>query len=231
MRRNDPTPLVENTTDELIWSPADAMGFYDVDAHLARRGIPQVYGEEYFQKYQQLDQGPLAEELNRFRCMMVLDHLVQGVKPARILDVGIGGGGFIKSLLQRQDIAPERMDVWGVDINPFAINWLEARRMHGSLDESYDVVTFWDSLEHFRDPSEPLQAAGRCAIVSIPIFRDAEHALASKHYRKDEHFWYFTRKGFCAWADRMGFWIRDVRISESLIGREDIETFVLVRKY
>lgn len=234
MRRNDASPLVANTSDDLIWSPADQMGFYDVDAYLAREGIQQVYGETYFQKYQVMDQQPMAEDLNRFRSLMVLDNLPaleshHGV--ATVLDVGIGGGGFIKSLIGRTDMAGARMEVRGVDINPFAITWLLERRMMGDLDSHYDVVTFWDSLEHFRDPAVPLQCAGYKAIVSLPIFRDAEHALSSKHYRKDEHFWYFTRAGFIAWADRQGFWVTDVRIHESLIGRQDIETFVLRRKH
>ncbi len=230
MRRNDATPLIEHATDGLIWSPADQMGFYDVDAHLARNGAAQVYGETYFQKYQEMDATPMAEQLNLFRCHMVMDNFPAQAKPVRILDVGIGGGGFLKSLLKRESMAPERMEVWGVDINPFAISWLQDRRMLGDLDSYYDLVTFWDSLEHFRDPSLPLACVGSRAIVSIPIFRDAEHAMASKHFRRDEHFWYFTRAGFIGWAERQGFCVADVRIHESLLGREDIETFVLVRK-
>lgn len=231
MPNADLSALVAHTTDDLIWSPRDQMGFYDVDAHLAREGIPLVYAESYFQKYVEMDQTTFAEDLNRFRCITTIQAMPDHVKPIRVLDVGIGGGGFINALLKRQDIAPARLDVYGADINPIAINWLENRKMLGSFDEMYDVVTFWDSLEHIRYPETALQCVGTVAIVSIPIFRDAEHALASKHYRKDEHFWYFTRQGFIKWAGRMGFIVQDVRITETLLGREDIETFVLRRKY
>lgn len=231
MRQPDIKPLIVHASDGLIWSPLDGIGFYDVDAHLAREKIPVVYGESYFQKYQEMDASEMAQELNRFRVNLALENIPDIKQPVRILDVGIGGGGFIKSLLKRQDVCPARLQVEGVDINPFAINWLQQRQMEGSLDEFYDVVTFWDSLEHFRDPAVPLEAAGRAAIVSLPIFRDADHALQSKHYRKTEHFWYFTREGFRRFAERQGFWVRDIRITESLLGREDIETFVLIRKY
>lgn len=219
-------------SDDLIWSPADQVGFYDVDAHLAAAGVTHVYGEAYFRKYVEMDTAPMAEALNLFRVNMAL-LVLQGIpgKPARVLDVGIGGGGFLKMLQQNEDRAPHRLDIQGVDINPFAIQWLERRGMLGSLDFHYDLVTFWDSLEHFRDPAVPLQAVGRAAIVSLPIFRDADHVLESKHYRKDEHFWYFTRTGFIRWAKRQGFAVTDVRIHESLLGREDIETFVLQREY
>jgi len=68
------------------------------------------------------------------------------------------------------------------------------------------------------------------AFVSLPIFRDAHHARTSKHFRPDEHYWYWTRAGFIWFAERCGFSVIEHNTMESLAGREDIETFVLARR-
>lgn len=230
MNNGDASPLIELVGHGLIWSPGAGVGFYDCDAYLRRTGAETVYGEEYFKKYQALDAGPISDALNLFRINQVIE-ILQGGDAYDVLDVGIGSGRFVSLLTDKvQTLELSEVEVSGTDINPFAIQWLEKRNQIGSLYGHYDVLTFWDSLEHFRDPRVPLRAAAKWAIVSLPIFRDAEHALSSKHFRPDEHFWYWTREGFRMFAHTNGFDVVDVRITESLIGREDIETFILKRR-
>jgi hypothetical protein len=62
--------------------------------------------------------------------------------------------------------------------------------------------------------------------VSIPIFKDSDHILKSKHYRKDEHYWYFTDSGFKYFMDINGFDFIESNTMESELGRESIGTYV-----
>lgn len=202
----------------LIWSQQDGVGYLEVND-------AGVYGQEYFDRYREMSLTPMAVALNRFRADLVLKHA--GVSEAvTLLDVGIGDGAFLRALegvrwIQR----------FGADVNPAGIAYLEEHGQLGSIDDDqYDVVTFWDSLEHIRDPRWALRSAAHVALVSIPIFANVEHVLASRHYRPDEHCWYFTRAGFCAFADREGFDVVDVLATETALGRDGIETFVLIRR-
>lgn len=201
----------------LIWSQADGVGFLEVDDS-------GVYDQDYFDRYRAMSETPMAVALNRFRADLVRRH--GGVsEEITLLDVGIGDGAFLRALEGERWIRR-----YGADVNPAGISYLEQLGQLGSLEESYDVVTFWDSLEHIRDPRWALKAAAGVALVSIPIFSGVEHVLASRHYRPDEHFWYFTRQGFRAFAERQGFDVVDVLATESALGRDGIETFVLIRR-
>lgn len=154
------------------------------------------------------------------------NDLVQRHHGGGVLDVGIGSGAFLEERI-RTGIETDH----GFDVNPAGLAWLRARGMFGDLyARTWPAVTFWDVLEHIRRPDLALGQVERIAFVALPIFRDAAHVLASKHYRRDEHFWYFTRDGFVRFALANGFQVVDILATETAIGREDVETFVLERR-
>lgn len=210
---------------DLHWLELAGIGFFDCDAFNRIQGKAHVYDQDYFDNYRELADGPVAQGLNAFRVRMV-DRLAADGEV--ILDVGIGDGAFLRSL---EDARPD-LRLRGCDINPTAIRYLEVHDQLGSLDLGpvYDVVTFWDSLEHFRDPRVPLRAVGIYAVVSLPTFADAGAAGRSKHFKPAEHFWYFTPSGFRAFANQEGFDVLDQLESENHLGREGISTFVLKRR-
>lgn len=83
----------------------------------------------------------------------------------RLLDVGSALGTFLK-------IAQDRgFDVQGVELSRFAAEFARDRRglniFNGDLEEftggdgSFDVVTFWDSIEHVTHPRQNLRTAHR----------------------------------------------------------------------
>ncbi len=55
------------------------------------------------------------------------------------------------------------------------------------------------------------------------------HAAGSRHFRRDEHYWYFTDAGLCVWMDRHGFQLRERDNIETLLGREDISSYAFER--
>lgn len=219
----------EIAAHRLHWMEPIGIGFLDCDTFTGPDGEkPQPYDDAYFAKYQDMAESDVGIQLNAFRAQLVSRHAPtdDGCIPM-LLDVGIGDGAFLRSI---ESFAWLRS--FGCDINPAGVAYLIERGQLASFNTpgSFDVVTFWDSLEHIRDPRPALAAARKIALVSIPIFTDAAHAVTSRHFRPDEHFWYFTRHGFIQFADQEGFDCIDVLATETALGRDSIETFVLRRR-
>lgn len=198
----------------LIWLPERGMGYYPV------QGNP--YDKAYFRKYQEYAATELGKALTESRLEIIKRF---GLDRERILDVGIGCGAFIEA--RRETGLP----TWGYDTSPVAEEWLKHRSWWADPYEyRTPVSTFWDSLEHLRDPETLLGTVTDWAFVTLPLFTDARHILASKHFRKDEHRWYWTREGFLNWMREQGFECLEHSTPETLLGREDIHTFVFKRE-
>lgn len=193
----------------LIWIPEKGIGYYPVRERYK-------YNDEYFDKYAKYELTPLGNRLNNFRV-----ELVNKYTRDRILDIGIGCGSFMKL----------RGNCVGYDINPKSIAWLKERGLYFDLAwKAFDLIsgiTFFDSLEHIPTPGELLdRTTNQFVFISIPIFKDLNHLLDSRHFRKDEHYYYFTREGFINYMADYNFDLLEVTNGEIKCGREDIYTFV-----
>lgn len=198
--------------DGLTWYPERGMGYYPV------RGNGSVYDRAYFEKYCQYAQTELGRQLTLARVSLVDRYLPHGP----LLDVGIGSGAFVET---RGRGAP----TFGFDINPAAIAWLMEKELYRDpMEGAIAGMSFWDSLEHLPEPELTL-AHTEWAFMSLPVFTGPDHVLGSKHFRRDEHLWYFTRDGLIRWMGVQGFRCREHNTMESLLGREDIHTFVFER--
>lgn len=219
----------EIAAHRLHWMEPIGIGFLDCETFTGPDGEkPAPYDDAYFAKYRDMADSEVGAALNKFRSELVCRWApLASQGNATLLDVGIGDGAFLRSVSYLT-----WLQVYGCDINPAGIAYLIENGQLASFEEpsSFDVVTFWDSLEHIRDPRPALAAARQVALVSIPIFTDAAHAVTSRHFRPDEHFWYFTRHGFIQFADQEGFDCVDVLATETALGRDSIETFVLRRR-
>lgn len=193
--------------DSLVWMPERGMGYFPVNS--------MPYDEGYFRKYQSYDGTKIGDDLFWVRSHLVLRHY-QGP----VLDVGIGSGRFVAS----------RPNTFGYDVNPAGVSWLKQRGLFRDLyDTTYGALCFWDSLEHIPHPDKALAQAREYVFVSLPIFEDVDHVLRSKHYRKDEHYWYFTSDGFVKWMHAHGFVMLETNSDEVAAGREDIRSFAFRR--
>lgn len=202
------------TPKGLTWDKDLGVGFLNVG--LTRDRMP--YDQNYFEKYTGYSQTEMGKKLDRFRTELVRKFNTKG---APVVDVGIGCGNFINTY---------GTGAFGYDINPNAVRWLAERNLWWDPWQfDMPVATFWDSLEHFQDPSLILDCVKSLAFISIPIFRDPQHAEASKHFRPDEHYWYFTRNGLVRFMMEGGFSLAYECTVESQLGREDIHTFVFRR--
>jgi hypothetical protein len=141
------------------------------------------------------------------------------------LDIGIGCGDFIETNGFSK----------GYDICERARLWLKDRFLYvDPYTEKLDhiaSVTFFDSLEHIRDIEGILKLiSGKVVVISIPIFDGLRDAVASKHFRADEHFHYFTREGLISLMGSFGFKLQGLSDGESRLGREGILTFSFLPK-
>jgi len=204
-------PLFESLSEShLQWLPELGIGWYPV--------TEAPYDAAYWARYRRQDATETGAALTRARCALVSRHLMG--RPGTVVDIGIGGGRFVEASGAR-----------GFDINPAAIDWLQTNdRWFDPYSAPFHAATFWDSLEHIHDPAPLLANVRGVAFVSLPIFSGPEHIVRSKHFRKDEHCWYFTRAGFIDFMDRHGFRMLEVNVMEQHCGREDIESYAFARR-
>lgn len=198
------------SANRMTWIPELGLGYYPV--------TETPYDGAYWDKYRAMDRTHIGDKLTAARLALVR-YYAGNIEPARMVDVGVGGGRFV-----------EDMGCKGFDVNPEAVNWLARHdRLADPYHAKFDVACFWDSLEHIHDPSPLLANIKRFAFVSCPIFDGAAHARRSKHYRPTEHVWYFTKRGLQTFMGELGFELVVSNTMEQSAGREDIGTFVFRR--
>ena len=198
----------------LTWWLQHGIGYYPVEAGHA------PYDQDYFDNFERNAQTELGRALMQARFNFVERHY-----RGTLIDVGIGSGAFVELRNQR------RRSTYGYDVNPAGLAWLEQRML--LVDPhlvSFDAVTLWDVLEHIPDFQSLLANVREWVFVSLPIFRDAEHALRSKHFKPEEHCWFFSRDGLVFAMDICGFALVSENKMETELGREDIGTFAFRRK-
>lgn len=196
----------------LIWWPMQGMGFYPVPPS------KMVYDQSYWDKYVGYAATPMGRQLNRLR----LDLVKKWINDAPLVDIGIGCGQF---LLARG------VPTYGYDVNPVAIEWLQLRDLWvDPYKTAVKHASFFDSLEHVPDPAALVARVKGTIFVSTPIYKSMEDCLASKHFRKDEHYWYWTSWGLVMWMSSRGFFLRYEDRMETEAGRDSIGTFVFSRR-
>lgn len=144
-----------------------------------------------------------------------------------LVDIGIGSGAFI---IARNRFYGRDTATAGYDVNPVAREWLSNAGLLSDVESHRPyAISLWDVLEHIPDFTPLLDRVQQYVFVSIPIFDNAEHVLRSKHFRKDEHCWYFTKGGLIQAMGYHGFELDEFNRDEETLGREDIGSFAFRR--
>lgn len=215
--------------DLLSWNADLGYGFFPVHPG------EWPYDAEYVRKYEDMGKTGMAKRLNFHRVAIAVKaaSLVEQAGHAHtFLDIGPGDGAYMREL--SKDL-PEAEDFsFGFDINPVMIERLKSEARWGDPgtrflpQHSWHVMTFWDSFEHIHRPDLTVLNT-RSVAMSIPVFQNREHVLASKHFRPDEHVWYFTDGGIKTFMKRCGFSCVHDDDRETQLGREDIKSYIFVR--
>lgn len=107
--------------------------------------------------------------------------------PESILDVGYGNGDFLK--LCNKNIEK----CYGNDISSYPLP--EGIKFTSEItDKYYEVICFFDSLEHFEDVSFIKNLKCKYIYISVPNchYINDEWFKNWKHRRKDEHLYHFN---------------------------------------
>ncbi|WP_227136727.1 class I SAM-dependent methyltransferase [Kosakonia radicincitans] len=199
--------ISELVRSELAFFPELGIGHYPVPES-------RPYDGDYFEKYQKMAETDMGRKLTQARVDFVRRHFA-----GPVTDVGIGCGQFV-----------EAINGQGYDVNPRGIEWLINRgAYHDIYAHKASALTFWDVLEHIDDPVRAISQATEWVFVSVPIFSNAEHILCSRHFRKDEHIWYWTHEGIIRWFSSNGFICKEHNTIESELGRDGIGTYAFMR--
>lgn len=207
-RVTNPVEAMRWACERFVWCPDYGIGYYPV--------TDQPYDAAYFEKYQGYADNKQGHLITAARAALVRRHATG----ATACDVGIGCGAFI-----------EAAGGFGYDINPVGVEWLQLRGIYRDPRETlFDSLTFWDSLEHIPNAADFVAAAREWVFCSLPIVPgDGPPPKNWKHLRRDEHCWYWTRAGLIRWLAERGFECVECNAMETLLGREDIESFAFRR--
>lgn len=137
------------------------------------------------------------------RCLRLIERFA--IKKGKLLDIGTGGGAFLRAA------KAGGWQVSGVEINrhlteyansKFALNVRNGDFTALAIDEKFDVVCFWDSLEHTLNPKQQIEKAlsvlnpGGILLINFP----AIDSIFAKIFRANwwffipVHFYYFSRR-------------------------------------
>jgi SAM-dependent methyltransferase len=145
----------------------------------------------------------------------ILERLEAGRGPGRLLDVGCGAGQFLEVALAR------KWDAEGTEISSSAAPFLAGRgvTVHRgelpdlTLESSYDAVTLFEVIEHFRRPQQYLEAARRLLrpggwlYLTTPNFDGLSRRLLGGRWRvmAPEHLAYYSPRALRRALARAGF--------------------------
>ncbi len=185
-----------------------------------------VYGQDYFggaekgHGYVDYDTDKEAMRSIFIRHLIHFEKLLK--RPGKMLDVGAATGFFMK-------IAKSRgWEVCGVEISSFAA---EAGRKNGldiitgtlqnikQADDSFDLVTMWDVIEHMPDPVRDLhrvhsllKPGGLVAVNTPDSGSFYSHVMGSRWHLfvPPEHIFYFNRKSISKLLQNSGFEVIEI---------------------
>lgn len=133
----------------------------------------------------------------------VLEH-----RPRRVLDIGYGNGSFLKICRNAG------METYGYDVSEYPLEYGTKLTYSEMMGMEFDVITFFDSLEHFSDLGFLEELQTQYIVVSVPecqynhlsttegeVVAD-EYFAGWKHRRPDEHIWHFDSISLCNTFER-----------------------------
>ena len=142
--------------------------------------------------------GELTNYMSNLRLGYIIGTI--GCVPLSILDVGYGNGSFLKTC---NSII---LDCYGHDVSGYEIP--EGCTFIDNITSKYfDVITFFDSLEHYDniDFVGDLNASYICISVPWCHYLNDEWFKNWKHRREDEHLFHFNEKSLEKFMGNHGY--------------------------
>ena len=143
------------------------------------------------------------------------------IPPSKLLDVGAAAGHFMETAIERG------WDTYGIELSPFSVNYAKKELNIANIyetdlvekgfeNESFDVATLWDVLEHLKNPLETVREVfrilkpGGMIFIYVPNFESVEVSICKEKCDTivpDAHLIYFTPKTISKLLNNAGFHI------------------------
>ncbi len=180
---------------------------------------PRFTGEEILDSYVAVED-PLYLEERDGRVLTFERHLrpLEQLKapPGKLVDVGAYTGVFVEIAAQHG------WDAYGVEPSHWAVEQAQAQGLHmlegtlatcGLADNSLDVITMWDVIEHVADPFGEMQQAqkllkpgGLLVVHTMDIDSGFARVMGSRWpWLMEMHIYYFSRRTLKAMLEKAGF--------------------------
>lgn len=168
---------------------------------------------------------PLTHEMSKLR----YNKITEFTQPKSVLDVGYGNGSFLDFCYQKG------LSCFGNDVSDYPLP--TGVTFTKDIKVSVDIVTFFDSLEHFQmlELWKVLQTLNtKWLLISVPwchYIDDLTNFEHWKHRRPNEHFHHFNPDGLKYLLHKSGYEILDVsnvedKIRKPIDNKENILTIV-----
>ena len=155
---------------------------------------PFSYDYSYADNYNTL---PTNDIMSHLRLGYIVGSL--GKMPESILDVGYGNGAFL-------NLAKNSTTCYGHDISqypiPEGVSFVE-----NILENYYEVISFFDVLEHFSNPYFLKDLNCKYIVCSLPHchYSSDEWFRSWKHRKPNEHLWHFNEESLIKFFDVQGY--------------------------
>jgi SAM-dependent methyltransferase len=197
-------PICRGTKTEVV---AKNLSFCDHCGHYWQSDLTAVveYDENYAKKY---------DNMPHFQMSQVRADFIEKSFPTdqirKVLDVGHANGAFVKEMISRE------YDAFGTDLHGIDFGVPEVNLMG---PETFDLVTFFDSLEHFENVRQPLHKSNKFILVSVPNTppRLEKYIESWRHYRPGEHLHYFNLRSLSYLMIEFGFELTGYSFIEDLV--------------
>ena len=129
-----------------------------------------------------------------------------------VLDVGYGNGDFLKACLDYN------LECYGNDISEYPLPD-GVKFVKDIMKKEYDVVCFFDSLEHFENIDFVKNLKAEFVFISLPYchYQSDEWFKNWKHRRPDEHLWHFNFHSLKEYMQEQGYELERISNFEDTI--------------
>lgn len=204
-------PIVKSFKSHGRWYGLDEFGvIHQLDAK------PYTYDAAYVSTYDTEDYRRQSDILQAMRLGFTI--AAHGGSISSLLDYGYGNGAFLKFI---KDQVPNR---WGYDLTGVEVDgcvtlsgdWEVAGR------KRFEVITFWDALEHVPSLSFIRHLPCDTVVISLPwchydLYCGSWFDYEYKHRKPDEHLHHFDRKSLEAFMKYMGWRMVAISNHEDLV--------------
>ena len=161
-----------------------------------------VYDLEYHLKFVERANTELGKRIYQARWRLIEKHCYGKFT---LLDYGCASGAFHRS-------GNNGFECYGFDINP-SCGFTEMP------SEAIDILTLWDVIEHLPAPIWVIKEwKPEFIFIATPNIDAAPNDIkAWKHYRPDEHLYYFNLKGLSAMLMALGYEILEHNFDEGAL--------------